>query len=152
MITADDSRDVRIPHVDLAIGPKTAAAVASLIAQGSARSAHDCSDGGLLVAAAEMAFAGRVGLDIELDRLPTTRELDDLTACFAETPSRYLLEVAPSQLDTVVRSLRDAGIAFGQVGRFASHARLTVHCSRHGRVLDEPLDRLRETWLKPLDW
>jgi phosphoribosylformylglycinamidine synthase len=151
MIAEDASRDGRIPHVDLQEGPRIAAAVAGLIAGGLVRSAHDCSDGGLLVAASEMAFAGRVGLDLDLDALPVARELDDLTACFAETPSRYLLEIAPDQLDAAVRALQTAGVPFAQIGRFASHTRLTARCARHGRLLDEPLAQLREAWLRPLD-
>ncbi|MCE9590320.1 MAG: phosphoribosylformylglycinamidine synthase subunit PurS [Planctomycetes bacterium] len=151
-ITGDDSRDRRIPHVHLSHGPRNAAAVAALLDRGLLRSAHDCSDGGMLAAAAEMAFAGRVGLDIELDGLPSERELDDITACFAETPSRYLVEVEPGKLDMVVNALRQAGVPHGQVGRFAGHQRLTVRCAKHGRLLDASLDELRDTWRKPLDW
>jgi phosphoribosylformylglycinamidine synthase subunit PurSL len=151
-LTADATRDATIPHVDLARGPAQAAAVAELIAQGLVASAHDCSDGGLLVAAAEMAFAGRIGLDVDLAALPVERELDDLTACFAESPSRYLLEVEPAKLDAVARALRAAKVAFGQIGLFARHERLTLRCPRHGRILDAGLDELRNAWLKPLDW
>ena len=62
MVFEDGSRNMRIPRVDLGVGPKTAKAVAGLISNGLVKSAHDCSEGGMLVAAAEMAFAGRVGL------------------------------------------------------------------------------------------
>lgn len=148
----DESRDLRVPQVDLKRGPATALAVADLIARGRVVSAHDCSDGGLLVAAAEMAFAGRIGLDLNLEALPTEREMDPVTACFAETPSRYMLEIEPAQFDAVARSLRGANIPFGHIGSFAAHDRLTVRTARAGRILDEPLDGLRETWLKPLDW
>ncbi len=151
-VAGDAGRDCSIPRTDLTRGPGTASAVAELIARGLVRSAHDCSDGGLLVAAAEMAFAGGIGLDLDLDQVPTTRELDHLTHAFAETPSRYLLEVAPADLDSVIRSLKATGIPYGQVGRFAGHHRLTVRCAKHGRLLDEPLDDLRTIWRKPLDW
>ncbi|HEX7010097.1 MAG TPA: AIR synthase-related protein, partial [Phycisphaeraceae bacterium] len=148
----DWSRDGRIPRVNLARGPATARAVAGLIQRGLVASAHDCSDGGLLVAAAEMAFAGRVGLDLDLAALPTDRELDLITACFAETPSRYLLEVEPAALDAVTRALRSANIPFGQIGTFADHDRLTLRTLRDGQVLSARLDELRQAWLEPLDW
>lgn len=144
--------DRRVPRVDLSVGPLTAAAVASLIADRLVASAHDCSEGGLLVAAAEMAFAGRVGLDLDLTNQPAQVELDLTAKCFAETPSRYLLEVAPAHLDAVIKSLRDAGQAFGQVGTFADHPNLTLRTAAQGQVFTASLDDLRNTWLKPLDW
>ena len=156
--------DLRIPRVDLDAGPKHAAAVAALIAAGLVASAHDCSEGGLLPAAAEMAFAGRVGLDLDLSHVPGGGVSEgsggsggggevDLTAkCFAETPSRYLLQIAHDRLDTAVKSLREAGVAFGQIGTFADHQNLSVRTATAGQVLNTPLDELRDAWLKPLDW
>ncbi len=141
-----------IPRVDLQQGPAHARAVAALIQQGLVASAHDCSDGGLLVAAAEMAFAGRIGLDLDLASLPAPEPLPHAAACFAETPSRYLLEVAPGSLDKVIRSLREAKVPFAQIGTFTPHDRLTLRTPADGQLLDAKLDDLRNAWLKPLDW
>ncbi|MEM9883097.1 MAG: AIR synthase-related protein [Planctomycetota bacterium] len=149
---APATADRRIPRVDLTAGPRNAAAVATLIDAGVVTSAHDCSEGGLLPAAAEMAFAGGVGLDLDLTNLPVAGEVGLAARCFAETPSRYLLEIAPDQLDAAVRSLRDAGAAFGQVGTLAEHAELTLRTAEHGRVFATSLDELRDAWLRPLDW
>ena len=151
-LTGDPSLDQRIPQVDLQRGPATAQAVAQLIQSGLVQSAHDCSEGGLLVAAAEMAFAGNVGLDIDLDGLPSSRELDDITACFGESPSRYLLEVRPDDWDALARSLQRATIAFGQIGRFTFSDELTVRCRQHGRVVQAKLESLRQAWWGTLDW
>ncbi len=152
MISGNTAVDLSIPRVDLQAGPTNARAVAGLIADGLIASAHDCSDGGLLVAAAEMAFAGRVGLDLDLSGVPSDSVLDTTEACFAETPSRYLIEVAPSHADAVLRRLEEAGVAWGEVGRFADHDRLTVRTPRDGRLLDGSLDDLRQAWLGTLDW
>ncbi|NBC10439.1 MAG: phosphoribosylformylglycinamidine synthase [Planctomycetes bacterium] len=149
---AQPSSPLYIPKVDLKQGPANARAVASLIQQGLVAAAHDCSDGGMLVAAAEMAFAGRVGLDLDLANLPTTEPLPHEAACFAETPSRYLLEVAPENLDLVIRSLRESNTPFAQIGTFATHHRLTLRTPTDGQRLDANLDDLRQAWLKPLDW
>ncbi|MGB0769069.1 MAG: AIR synthase-related protein, partial [Phycisphaeraceae bacterium] len=128
-----------------------AKAVAKLIDQRLVRSAHDCSDGGLLVAAAEMAFAGRIGLDIDLAGIPNDVCLPE-QLCFAETPSRYLLEVHPDHVAGVVEHLLQAGVPFGQVGTFADHNNLTVRKPDEGQLLEIDLDTLRNSWLKPLDW
>lgn len=62
-------------------------AMAGAIARGLVRSAHDLSEGGLAVAAAEWAYAGRLGLALDVE--PTSEAL------FGEGPGRYLIEVDP---------------------------------------------------------
>ncbi len=60
------------------------------IQQGLVRAAHDCSEGGLAVALAEMAQAGQVG--VQLERLGHP---DPWTALFSESNGRIVVEVAP---------------------------------------------------------
>lgn len=152
-INNDSSNLNSIPSVDLNTGPINATTVSKLIAQSVVTSAHDCSDGGLLVAAAEMAFAGRVGLELNLQSLPAQVPLDNMTACFAETPSRYLLEIAPSHLEEAKRILSHAGVSWASIGVLADHDRLIVRGANNDKLLvDESLESLRQTWFKPLDW
>lgn len=70
-------------------------AVASQIASGAAISAHDVSDGGWLVAAAEMCIGGQLGLDLE-----TTAD------AFSEPLATYLLECAQEPAMTGLRAVR----------------------------------------------
>ncbi len=65
------------------------------IRQGLVVSAHDLSDGGLAVAAAEWAFAGRLGLELQLEDSQVGAD----AIMFGEGPGRYLVEVAPDQQD-----------------------------------------------------
>jgi phosphoribosylformylglycinamidine synthase len=60
---------------------------------GLVRSAHDLSEGGLAVAAAEICLAGRLGLSLDLTALHT----DPRLALFAETNGCLLVEVAPEK-------------------------------------------------------
>ena len=56
-------------------------------------SCHDLSEGGLAVAAAEMALAGRLGLTLNLD-------VDDLLRMlFGETSGCFLVEICPDRLE-----------------------------------------------------
>ena len=70
-------------------------AVAAAIASGVVESAHDVSEGGLAVAAAEWAFAGRVGLQLDV--------AGDARSLFGEGAARYLLEVAPDNASELAR-------------------------------------------------
>ena len=142
----DHVRDAALPAVDLARGPRTAAAVARAIAAGTVRSAHDCSEGGLLVAAAEMAFAGDFGLRLDLTMQPAAGDLDLAARCFAETPSRYLVEVERANLDAFDRSM--AGTRYAIIGEFNDTQRLTM---LDGDV-DLDIADLRAAWTRTLDW
>src|SRR4029077_3453034 len=130
---------------DLEQGPRTAAAVAAAISQGLARSAHDCSEGGLLVAAAEMAFAGELGLKLDLTLLPAEGDLGLTAECFAETPSRYLLEIERKNLAAVDRALK--GTPYAIIGEFNDSQRLTL-----GGEVDIAVEDLHAAWQRTLDW
>lgn len=62
------------------------------------RACHDCSEGGLAVALAEMAVAGGLGLDATLASAPhTAAAAPDHVIAFAESLSRFVVEVAPDK-------------------------------------------------------
>ena len=133
MLEPDSACDHSLPTVSLVGGPKTANAVHAAIASGHVRSAHDCSEGGFLVAAAEMTFGGSFGLALQ------THDDTKLAAwCFAETPSRYLLEVDPNNLDDVVSLLSD--VQHAVVGIFDETRSLTLG------DLAWSLDDLEQAW------
>lgn len=79
--------------------PDAMRALHRAICQGLVRACHDCSEGGIAVAAAEMAFAGGMGLTVRLDALPRTDGVvDDTTALYSESSGRLLVEVAPADV------------------------------------------------------
>jgi phosphoribosylformylglycinamidine synthase subunit PurSL len=80
------------------------------IAAGQVRSCHDLSEGGLAVAAVEMAIGGRLGAEINLSAVHP----DGDVALFSETSSRFLLEVEPDHVATVLASVPGARLV-GQV-------------------------------------
>ena len=114
----------RLPEVDLQQGPRTARAVAKVVSERLVCSAHDCSEGGLLVAAAEMALGGGLGLDLDLDQVPNIGDADVVARAFAEHPSRYLLELDRNALDAVLGLLE--GIPASVIGTVQEEASFTV--------------------------
>jgi phosphoribosylformylglycinamidine synthase len=138
--------DPALPMVDLEAAPATARAVHRAINAGLVRAAHDPSEGGLLVGAAEMAIAANLGLTLDLLTLPAAGSLSPFAACFAETPGRYLLEVRRDDLDAIDRALRD--IPYAVVGEVTAEPRFRVE--RHG--VDLAVSDLRDAWQAPLDW
>ena len=147
---ATDSPD--IPHVDLSTAPSQLATIAKLIASEHIRSAHDCSEGGMLVAASEMAFAGRLGLSLNLAGVPRHDGLSDTAACFAETPTRILVEIEPDKLAAVSEALGAAHVPFGHIGTFNDTGRVTVTNEARNEIADVAIDDLLAAWQGPLDW
>lgn len=135
-----------LPVVDLQVGPRNAAAVHAAVEAGVVRSAHDCSEGGLLVAAAEMCIGGGLGLTLDTIALPTDGELPLTTELFAETPSRYLLEVERGDLDRLSAALGD--VPHAVIGSFSDRPIFTVGDG----VVDVHIDDLRAAFRGTLDW
>jgi len=103
---------------------------------------HDRSDGGLFVTLAEMAFAGNVGITVQLQSLSN----DAVAALFNEELGA-VIQVRQSQYADVMASLEMAGIgdAVHTIGTLNSHKTLHI---QHGPewVFTEPLNELRSAW------
>ncbi len=144
-----------VPQVDAALGRRTFEALSKATAAGLVRAAHDCSEGGLAVAAAEMAFAGGLGLEINLGVVPVADDVSRLDqVLFSESNSRFVVEVAPTHREAFERTLK--GVPFAAVGSVleAQRLRMTVTARLHGRLtlVDEDLKVLKECWQAPLRW
>ncbi len=87
-----------VPRVDPQQARKIMEALSAAMDKGLVRACHDCSEGGLGVAIAEMAFAGGLGATIYLKSVPRTGPIyrNDYIL-FSESNSRFLVEVAPAE-------------------------------------------------------
>jgi phosphoribosylformylglycinamidine synthase len=132
-----------LPRVDLAAARQTFAALHGAIGAGLVRSCHDLSEGGLAVAAAEMAIAGDLGLELALNSA-----LDPTVALFSETPSRFLVEVTPTQDAAFVAAMD--GVAVARLGVVTAARELLIRAG--GRdLLRHDLATLRTAWQSGLD-
>ena len=95
-------------------------AIQKLNANGKLLAYHDRSDGGLFVTLVEMAFAGCVGLGIEL-------ESGSLGELFNEELGA-VLQVATSDADAVVRELCAAGLSARKIGRPVQGNEIVFRC------------------------
>ncbi|MEJ2144420.1 MAG: phosphoribosylformylglycinamidine synthase [Acidobacteriota bacterium] len=119
---------------------RTFTAIQSLIEDGKILAGHDRSDGGLITALLEMAFAGNCGLEVDVEAVNG----DPIPTLFSEELG-LLLEIAPSSFDEVATSLRDASVPFSRIGKTRKDARILVKVD--GRpVLDDSMPVLRDIW------
>jgi phosphoribosylformylglycinamidine synthase len=136
------------PTPDLEEAPRVFAAVHRAISDGLVRSCHDLSEGGFVVAVAEMAFAGGVGADVT--DLPGAEGLSDEAKLFGESTTRFLIEAKPEHADRLRACF--AGLPFARVGTTTTDPRLRVAGSNGEWLVWAKLADLKEAWQKPLRW
>ena len=90
------------PPVDLAAERAHAEFLRTLITEGKVSAVHDVSDGGLLVALAEMAMASGIGCSLE--------EIGDHFTAFGEDQARYVVTSA------IAETIQAAGIPMTRLG------------------------------------
>jgi phosphoribosylformylglycinamidine synthase len=98
------------PPVDLAAERRNGDLVRALVNEGVVGAAHDVSDGGLLVALAEMAMAGGIGAELGHAPLPAH------AFWFGEDQGRYVITVAPGIAERIVARARAVGVEVRQLG------------------------------------
>jgi phosphoribosylformylglycinamidine synthase len=117
---------------------------------GLVRACHDCSEGGLGVAAAEMAIAGRLGLALDLRRVRTIGKIErEDVLLFSESASRFLVEVAPEDADAFDRTM--GRVPLTAIGTVAAEPRLTVVGLTGGPIFEAVIDELRGAWQRTLE-
>jgi phosphoribosylformylglycinamidine synthase II len=140
----------RVPAVDPVAGPKVLAAIAEAISQGLVRACHDLSEGGLAVAAAEMALAGGLGLNMFLEQAPVKALSGETALLFSESPSRFLVEVRERDFGKFERATE--GVPRGCVGQVTESGRLEMIGRGRSKILNIGIDELKAAWKRPLAW
>jgi phosphoribosylformylglycinamidine synthase II len=126
------------PPVDLGVEKRNGDFVRGLIEMGQVDTVHDISDGGLLIAVAEMAMAGGMGAMLEGP--------DGIAQLFGEDQARYLLAVPHSIAQEILGDAKAAGVPaaiIGFVGGTGTH--LEVPGMTATRIA--ALKSAHETWL-----
>jgi phosphoribosylformylglycinamidine synthase subunit PurL len=90
------------PPVDLEDEIKAGRLIRALIREGRVTTVHDCADGGLIVAIAEMALAGGIGAEL----YPYEGKLPEHAVWFGEDQGRYVVEVSPAKAEEVLERAR----------------------------------------------
>ncbi|NLC36926.1 MAG: phosphoribosylformylglycinamidine synthase, partial [Alcaligenaceae bacterium] len=139
--------------------------VRELAADGLVLAYHDRSDGGLLATVAEMAFAGRVGVSLNLDLLTIDPHAEDwgdykirpeqvavqrdeltLKALFNEEAGA-VIQVSRSERDNVLRRLREAGLSQNSYAIGGLNTADEIQIFRDGKcIYQRPRAELGQQW------
>ncbi len=120
---------------------KTFETLQQLILDSKILAGHDISSGGMVTALLEMCFAdNKLGASINLDEI---KEDDLIKVLFSENPS-VIIQV--EDLDSVSKTLSEAGIIFHKIGTPAEAGKMTITKADKNLSLD--IDSLRDLWYK----
>ena len=139
-----DSLEGAPPPVDLGDEIKAGRLVRTLIREQIPSAVHDVSDGGLLVALAEMALAGDLGIEL----FPYEGHLPAHAIWFGEDQGRYILSVAANEAEQVLERARLLALPARIVGRVSGDDAITLNTG--GTLLLEELRQIHESWLPGL--
>jgi phosphoribosylformylglycinamidine synthase len=137
-----------VPKVRGAQARKGFRAVSRAIDCGLVKACHDLSEGGLAVAAAEMAFAGGYGLELDVRKVPAKGLGRDDFVLFSESNSRFLVEISEEAGDEFEGLMK--GKVCSEVGKVTKSPRLCVRGLAGGIVVDASLSDLLRSWKRTL--
>jgi phosphoribosylformylglycinamidine synthase len=133
------------PTIDAVRAKQIFAALYKAINSGYVSACHDLSEGGLAVSIAEMSFAGDKGVNINLPNNGTNA----IIQLFSESNTRFICEVNPNKAEQFEKTMK--GLPVTKIGNVTSNQVMKI--THEGKTLIEvPMDRLKTTWLKPLDF
>ena len=131
------------PAVDLAAERRNGDLVRGLITGGQVSAVHDVSDGGILVALAEMALAGKMGAEILPPEAVVGRAVPLHAWLFGEDQGRYIMTTQDAA--AVLAAAKAAGVPAWRIGKTISDATLTV--AGAGTISLATLREAHEGWL-----
>jgi phosphoribosylformylglycinamidine synthase subunit PurSL len=155
-----------VPQVDIPHAYTTMKALGEAIRQGLVRACHDLSEGGLALAAAEMALASLQGVTLDLRHIavakapphPPSEEnaqvetpdifpaAVDIVRLFSESPSRFLVEITPEQLGTFEKHLRLNGVEDIVYVGIISHTDRFIVRDGEEELINLGVSELQEAW------
>lgn len=128
------------PPVDLAAEKRNGDCVRGMIHAGTATAVHDLSDGGLLIALAEMAMAGGIGAKL----LAAPTALVSHAYWFGEDQARYLVTVPETEAGRVLAKMRGCEVPCVRIGTTGGDA---IAIAGEPPVSIDALRTSHERWL-----
>jgi len=139
-----------VPAVDARQSLALMRSLGEAMERGLVRACHDCSEGGLAVALAEMAIAGDKGMTFDIDDVPAEKGMTVAMIAFAESNSRFIVEVRPKDRGSFESLLSRFPVAMCGTVRGSQEFTLTGNGGK--TLVKEKVAALRDAWRKTLQW
>ncbi|MBN2427025.1 MAG: phosphoribosylformylglycinamidine synthase [Deltaproteobacteria bacterium] len=137
-----------VPEVDAAYARNLFTLINRAQQEGLIASCHDLSDGGLGVALAESAFAGGLGLEIDLGGITAAEAMRDDLLLFSETPSRFLVTVRPENHRRFESLFSRTDVS--EIGNVLSNSHFIIKGRNGEALIRSDIHTLKQAWQAPL--
>ena len=136
---------LNVPKVDAKAATKFYSALTQAIEKDLVNSCHGIYKGGLVVALAQISFAGGFGLEINLDKVPSEnlKEIDKIL--YSESASRFLVTISPENKESFEGILKDN--CFKEIGKVRDDEEFRIIVNGKP-IIQENLSKLKESWQK----
>jgi phosphoribosylformylglycinamidine synthase len=135
------------PKVDFEDSKKNMKSVLEIITKGLIKVVHDCSKGGLAVAASEISMTNHIGCSVSLDKVPGEK-LDSDRILFSESHSRYLLVLEQKNLKKLETIFQKNKVSFKVIGKFGGKK---IQFNKGNKsIIDLSLEKTQKVWLSSL--
>ena len=138
----------KVPKVDAEKAKELYRRLNKATEEGLIASCHDCSDGGLGVALAETAFAGGLGMEINLGKVPAAGVDRDDLLLFSETQSRFIVTISPDKKGGFEEVF--GGSVYGLLGEVTASPVFKVVGLSGREIIRAGIQDLKEAWKRPL--
>lgn len=132
-------KEGQVPGVDVPALKRKMDSLLKAMDKGLVLSCHDCSDGGLAVAVAEMCISGQIGAEIDLTAVG---DMDIKAKLYSESNSRWIAEVDGKDAEAFEKILGEDAICIG----ITKGDSLKVK----GTKIDLPVNEMRKAWNEPM--
>ena len=141
----------KVPRVNPKKAKITFQALSKASSLGLIKAMHDCSEGGMAVALAEMAFSGGLGMEVFLSEVPyKPKQARNDFILFSESNSRFIVEIERKRQKEFEKVLR--GAALGLIGCVSKEKEFKVYGADGKTCIKAQISRLKEAWQRPLRW
>ena len=136
------------PRVDLAVERRLVDYLVAAAARGLVCSAHDCSQGGLGVALAEVAMGGpydETGFGLDIDLTTYGLRLAPIDLLFSESHGRAVVTCRPEGVTAVGALAHEHGVPARRIGTVGARGGV-VRLRLRDATVEQPVDRLRHVY------
>jgi len=138
-----------VPKLDFKLSQRILKRVHSAIEKNYIRSIHDCSEGGIGITIAEMVIGGRLGAELDLEKIIRKGKMGQDELLFAESNSRFIIEVEEKKEKLFEKSIED--IPSAQVGKVVNSNELTLF-KKGKKVLELGIEEMLNKWKERIVW
>ncbi len=136
---------MEVPKVRITQAKRNMNSITEAIDAGYIKSCHDLSEGGLAVAAAEMALSSDHGMKLNLTNVPVSQNMKrNDYILFSESNTRFLAEV-PEKRREDFETLMGKTVC-SAIGQVEKDERLCIYGTNSKRIVNASLSELRDAW------